>query len=74
MLGKLFWRLALHRRVGAPDARMRPLESNPRLPGFDSIDEALQARIDRAFAAQGPGYVPRTHLLNEDGSPRYTNR
>ena len=49
-------------------------ESDPRLPGVESVDEALQQRLDRALASQGPGYVPRTHHLADDGSPRFVNR
>jgi hypothetical protein len=49
-------------------------ESDPRLPGVASVDEALQQRLDEALASQGLGYVPRTHHLAEDGSPRFTNR
>jgi uncharacterized protein YyaL (SSP411 family) len=49
-------------------------ESDPRLPGFSSVDEGLQQRLDRALASQGPDYVPRAHHLNEDGSPKFTNR
>ena len=49
-------------------------ESDPRLPGVASVDVALQQRLDQALASQGPGYVPRTHHLAEDGSPRFTNR
>ena len=49
-------------------------ESDPRLPGVASVDEALQQRLDQALASQEPGYVPRTHHLAEDGSPRFTNR
>jgi len=49
-------------------------ESDPRLPGVESVDEALQQRLDRALASQGPSYVPRTHHLADDGSPRFVNR
>ena len=49
-------------------------ESDPRLPGVASVDEALQQRLDRALASQAPSYVPRTHHLADDGSPRFTNR
>ncbi|MBT8452813.1 MAG: thioredoxin domain-containing protein [Deltaproteobacteria bacterium] len=49
-------------------------EPDPDLPGVAFVDEALQERLDRALAAQGPAYAPRTHHLNEDGSPRFTNR
>jgi len=49
-------------------------ESDPRLPGVEAVDEALQQRLDQALASQGPRYIPRTHHLNDDGSPRFTNR
>jgi uncharacterized protein YyaL (SSP411 family) len=49
-------------------------ESNPRLPGIESVDDVLQKRLDQALAARGPDYVPRTHHLRDDGSPRFTNR
>ncbi len=35
---------------------------------------ALRARLEAAWRAKGPGYVPRTRHKNPDGSPRYTNR
>ncbi|TNF64013.1 MAG: hypothetical protein EP303_01960, partial [Deltaproteobacteria bacterium] len=38
-------------------------QSDPRLPGVESVDEALQQRLDRELASKGPGYVPRTHHL-----------
>ena len=50
------------------------VERDPDLPGVAFVDEALQEGLDRALAAQGPAYVPRTHHLDEDGSPRFTNR
>jgi uncharacterized protein YyaL (SSP411 family) len=49
-------------------------ESDPRLPGVASVDEALQRRLDQALASKGPSYAPRTHHLTHDGSPRFTNR
>ncbi len=49
-------------------------EGDPRLPGVVAVDEALQQRLDRALASQGSGYIPRTHHLTDDGSPRFTNR
>jgi len=49
-------------------------ESDPRLPGVTSVDQALQQRLDQALAEKGPSYIPRTHHLNDDGSPRFTNR
>jgi uncharacterized protein YyaL (SSP411 family) len=50
------------------------VHGDPRLPGVERIDEALQARLDRALAMQGSGYAPRTRHLRADGSPRFTNR
>ena len=34
----------------------------------------LEQRLTAAVAAKGPDYVPRTHHLRPDGSPKYTNR
>jgi uncharacterized protein YyaL (SSP411 family) len=56
------------------EAQAPPGERDPRLPGIASPDKALQNELDEQLAAQGPGYVPRTHHLNEDGSPKFTNR
>ena len=50
------------------------VQSDPRLPGIDTVDEALQQRLAKALASRGAGYIPRTHHLEEDGSPRFTNR
>ncbi len=36
-------------------------------------DPALHARLEAAYAARGPDYKPRTHLL-ADGRARYVNR
>ena len=44
------------------------------LPGAEPYDEALTLRIGEAVGAQGGDYVPRTRHLEENGSPRYTNR
>jgi uncharacterized protein YyaL (SSP411 family) len=49
-------------------------EGDPKLPGVESFDEKLQRRLDLALAAKGPDYVPRTHHLSDDGTPRFTNR
>ncbi|MGB3052042.1 MAG: thioredoxin domain-containing protein [Polyangiales bacterium] len=49
-------------------------ESDPDVPGVAFVDEALQQGLDRVLASQGPSYVPRSHHLNDDGSPRFTNR
>ena len=49
-------------------------ESNPRLPGFEAVDSALQQRLEQARTDKGPGYQPRTHHLREGGTPKFTNR
>ena len=65
-------------RKDAPEPRATAaaivVEGDPRLPGVTTVDEALQEHLDRALASKGPEYVPRTRHLNEDGSPRFTNR
>ncbi len=43
-------------------------------PGAPPHDAALTARLHAALAARGPDYQPRTHHLQADGSPKYTNR
>ena len=61
----------------APQSAAEPsegAESDPNVPGVAFVDEALQQRLDRVLASQGPRYVPRSHHLNDDGSPRFTNR
>jgi uncharacterized protein YyaL (SSP411 family) len=47
---------------------------DPALPGLGSGSPALAARLRAALVAKGPAYRPRTHHLNPDGSPKYTNR
>ena len=49
-------------------------EGDPKLPGVARVDEDLQRKLDAALASQESDYVPRTHHLREDGSPRFTNR
>jgi len=50
------------------------VEGDPKLPGVARVDEDLQRKLDAALASQESDYVPRTHHLREDGSPRFTNR
>ncbi|WP_242342348.1 thioredoxin domain-containing protein [Anaeromyxobacter terrae] len=45
-----------------------------RLPGADPFSEALARRLSDAVRAKGDGYVPRTHHLDAQGRPRFTNR
>jgi uncharacterized protein len=55
-------------------APARAAQEDPALPGLGSGSPALAARLRAALAAKGSGYRPRTHHLNTDGSPEYTNR
>ncbi len=43
-------------------------------PGAQAYSPKLTQALHAALAAKGPGYHPRTHHLNPDGSPKYTNR
>ncbi|MGE0641586.1 MAG: DUF255 domain-containing protein [Thermoanaerobaculia bacterium] len=44
------------------------------LPGAAPFSPALAGRLTAALAAKGPGYRPRTDLLQADDRPRFTNR
>src|SRR5512138_2272735 len=44
-----------------------------RLPGAETLPDALAERLAAAVRARGDGYAPRTHHL-VDGRPRFTNR
>jgi len=58
-----------------PESRQAaPLEGDPRLPGVAAVDEDLQRELDAALQSQAGDYTPRTHHLETDGSPRFTNR
>ena len=54
--------------TGAESVEMTPP------PGAPEIGPELQEQLAQALVAMGDDYVPRTHHLNEDGSPKYTNR
>ncbi|MFW2388364.1 MAG: thioredoxin domain-containing protein [Polyangiales bacterium] len=56
------------------EAQVHATEPDPRLPGVSAPDDALQKLLDEQLAAQGSAYEPRTHHLNDDGSPKFTNR
>ena len=43
-------------------------------PGATPYPAALADRLSAAVIARGPHYKPRTHHLNPDQSPKYTNR
>ncbi|MBP6830952.1 MAG: thioredoxin domain-containing protein [Deltaproteobacteria bacterium] len=53
----------------------RPASARPRRDA-SAVESpvALRERLQRALAARGPGYVPRTRHRNPDGAPRHTNR
>jgi uncharacterized protein YyaL (SSP411 family) len=55
-------------------APARGPREDPALPGLGPASSALAAKLRAALAAKGLGYRPRTHHLNPDGSPKYTNR
>ncbi|MBD3868775.1 MAG: thioredoxin domain-containing protein [Acidobacteria bacterium] len=44
------------------------------LPGAEPFSPEMTAGLKAAVARFGPDYKPRSHFLNEDGSPRFTNR
>ncbi|MGB8329624.1 MAG: thioredoxin domain-containing protein [Polyangiales bacterium] len=50
------------------------VQGDPHLPGVAVVDPALQKDLERARGLQGASYVPRAQHLNDDGSPRFTNR
>ena len=41
---------------------------------FAGREPVFAATLQAALAARGPGYRPNTHLLDEEGAPRFTNR
>jgi len=55
-------------------ATARATQEDPAAPGLGLGSPVLAARLRAALAAKGPAYRPRTHHLNPDGSPKYTNR
>ncbi|HJL42993.1 MAG TPA: thioredoxin domain-containing protein [Myxococcales bacterium LLY-WYZ-16_1] len=44
------------------------------LPGSPGFSPELSTTLENALRAKGPDYVPRTHHLDPDGAPRFTNR
>jgi uncharacterized protein len=44
------------------------------LPGAEPFSPELETKLREAQAAKGPTYRPRTHHLEPDGSPTFTNR
>ena len=45
-----------------------------RLPGAESFPEALVQKLDQAWSRRDPAYKPRTRHINENGTPKFTNR
>src|SRR4051794_39808362 len=58
-------------RSGSHDARMQPTRP---LPGAEPYASELAAQLSSALAARGAGYKARTHHLDADGQPLFTNR
>jgi uncharacterized protein YyaL (SSP411 family) len=59
------------------DERVASAEAGPEWrmpPGARPYSAGLVRRLERALAAKGSDYEPRTHHRNTDGSPVYTNR
>ena len=44
------------------------------LPGAAAFSELLAGTIEQAWVKRDPEYQPRTRHLNDDGSPKFTNR
>jgi len=44
------------------------------LPGAEPFPEPLARKLAEAVAARGREYAPRTHHLDADGRPKFTNR
>ncbi len=44
------------------------------LPGAEPFGAELTGKLKQAWAKREQGYQPRTKHLNQDGSPKYTNR
>jgi len=74
-LGCALWACAADAPEG-PEAGSNAVESVEMIPppGAPELSPELREQLAQAVAARGDDYVPRTHHLNEDGSPKYTNR
>ena len=44
------------------------------LPGAPALPDQLTRQLNQAWARRQPGYKPRTQHLNDDGTPKFTNR
>ncbi len=44
------------------------------LPGAEPFSEILVRQLDQSWANRDSAYKPRTRHLNEDGTPKFTNR
>ena len=44
------------------------------LPGAPALPDGLTQQLNQAWTRREPGYEPRTQHLNEDGTPKFTNR
>ena len=44
------------------------------MPGAQSFPDNLTRRLNETWDRRDPGYQPRTRHLNDDGTPKFTNR
>lgn len=44
------------------------------LPGAPALPDDLAQQLNQAWTRRERGYQPRTQHLNEDGTPKFTNR
>src|SRR5688572_4893387 len=44
------------------------------LPGADPFPAEIETKLREAYRGKGPSYSPRTHHLENGGSPKFINR
>ena len=44
------------------------------LPGAEAHSQTLAQKLDEAWTKRDSSYEPRTRHVNEDGTPKFTNR
>ncbi len=57
-----------------PEQEERAVFPDPALPGLGKGSQKLNQKLREALEKKGADYQPRTHHLEGDGSPTYTNR
>lgn len=80
--GWLIWALVVSAMGGCQCERGSPAAAgppsgeaaaDPAVPGV-TVDSGLEGQLRAALSGLGPDYLPRTHHLKEDGSPKFVNR